>query len=104
MMETQASIVAWADETFGPVSSNMRVATRATEEMAELLRALAVDDNHPKASEEVADIVIVLCRLCSRLGFDLLDAVDHKMAINRARVWKLDGSGHGYHVRDKATA
>lgn len=41
--------------------------------------------------------------LCSVLGRDLLAEVDAKMAVNRARVWKKDGTGHGYHLRDKAT-
>lgn len=98
-METQAKISEWCEATFGPSSSNARVAARANEEMAELLRALTVDDKHPKAAEEIADVVIILSRLATRLGADLQAEVDRKMAVNRARVWKLDGSGHGYHVR-----
>jgi hypothetical protein len=35
-------------------------------------------------------------------GLSLDDAIDAKMGINRARQWNLDGTGHGYHVRDKA--
>ena len=31
-------------------------------------------------------------------------AINAKMAINRARVWKKDGTGHGYHTRDKSLA
>ena len=96
--ETQASISLWAEETFGPAGSNVRVAARANEEMAELLRALAVDDADPKAGEEVADIVIVLYRLAARLGVDLHAEIDRKMVKNRSREWKLDGTGHGYHV------
>ena len=98
----QFQISNWADDTFGPASSNARVAARANEEMAELLRALTADDNHPKACEEVADVVIVLCRLATRMGFDLMDEVDRKMAINRSRTWNLTKDGHGYHVRDKS--
>lgn len=104
MSETQATISAWADQTFGPASSNARVAARANEEMAELLRALTADDAHPKATEEAADVVIVLCRLATRLGFDLWAEVERKMAINRDRQWKLTQDGHGYHVRDKTAA
>lgn len=99
-METQLSVAKWADETFGPVSSNARIAARANEEMAELLRALTADDTHPKAAEEVADIVIVLYRLMRNLGVDLLSEIDRKMAVNRNRQWMLDATGHGYHVRD----
>lgn len=101
MMETQASISDWAHETFGPAGSNARVAARANEEMAELMRALTVDDSHPKAAEEVADIVIVLYRLATRLGVDLHSEVNRKMQVNRERQWNLDKTGHGYHVREK---
>lgn len=104
MIETQQSIAAWAAETFGEAGSNIRVATRANEEMAELLRALAVDDHHPKAAEEIADVVIILYRLAHRLGADLAGSIDVKMATNRTREWKKDGSGHGYHLRDKSAA
>lgn len=104
MIENQISVSTWADETFGPAGSNARVASRSNEEMAELLRALTADDNHPKAAEEVADIVIVLYRLATRLGVDLHDEIDRKMAINRTREWNLDKTGHGYHVRDKENA
>lgn len=102
MIETQESISEWADQAFGAAGSNARVAARANEEMAELLRALTVDDMHPKAAEEIADVVIVLNRLATRMGFRLCELVDAKMAVNRSRVWKRDGSGHGYHVRDKS--
>lgn len=104
MSETQQSISQWADETFGGAGSNARVAARANEEMAELLRALTADDSHPKAAEEVGDIVIILYRLATRLGVDLATEIDRKMAINRARVWKKDNTGHGYHVRSKVDA
>lgn len=100
--ENQKTISEWAETTFGPAGSNARVAARANEEMAELLRCLTVDDNHvTKAAEEIADVVIVLYRLAQRLGVDLHFEVNAKMAINRSRAWKQDGSGHGYHVREK---
>lgn len=99
--ETQETCAAWAKSVFGPTGSNARVAARANEEMAELLRALTVEDGNPKAIEEMADVVIVLYSLAARMGFDLHDAIDEKMKINRSREWKSDGSGHGYHLRDK---
>jgi NTP pyrophosphatase (non-canonical NTP hydrolase) len=102
MRETQDSICAWADATFGPAASNARIAARANTEMAELLGALTSDDNHPGAVEEVADIVIVLYRLVRNRGGDLQAAIDAKMAINRARTWRLDGTGHGFHVKREA--
>jgi NTP pyrophosphatase (non-canonical NTP hydrolase) len=102
MLNDQKEISSWAENTFGEASSNARVAARANEEMAELLRALTSDDNHPKAAEEVADIVIVLCRLAQRMGFDIESEIDRKMEINRKRQWNVDKDGHGYHVRDKS--
>lgn len=167
MSETQKTISDWASETFGPVGSHLRVAARANEEMAELLRALTTGAPMDKVASEVADVMIVLFRLAERLGcdveqeltgvdqmpwlhhalpircatsanaymsdmlvalsaqgvgdpefakqslilifaalhhlaeggFSIPEAVEAKMKINRARVWKLDGSGHGYHVR-----
>lgn len=162
--ETQETVSLWAEETFGPAGSNLRVAARANEEMAELLRCLSADAGHAKAAEEAADVVIVLCRVATRLGHtgflgadlanvpcgcrptfyaaqanskmaraftlleadpnhidampllrecrdllaglcvklvtDLAEEVDRKMATNRARVWRKDGTGHGYHVRE----
>lgn len=98
-LETQRTISDWADETFGPAGSNARVAARANEEMAELLRALTADDEHPKAAEEVADVVIILARLATRLGVDLQQEIERKMEVNRERVWTKDGTGHGYHTR-----
>ncbi len=53
------------------------------------------------APAEIADVVIVLYRLASELGVDLLEEIDHKMQINRARQWHRTGDGHGYHVREK---
>ena len=161
--ETQATISHWCELTFGPVSTNVRVAIRANEELAELMEKVASDAPAAEAGVEVADVVIVLTRLASRLGVGaatlslpgkesslaravaavnkemasllrslalddnnpnargllcrllsslyglgphlglrIADEVDSKMAINRARVWKLDGSGHGYHVPPQA--
>lgn len=102
MAETQQSVSEWADMTFGPASSNARIAARANEEMAELLRALTADDNNPRAPEEIVDVMIVLFRLATRMGFDIWNGVDHKMAINRARKWNVTTDGHGYHVRERA--
>lgn len=101
MEESQSGVARWADETFGTSTSNMRIAARANEEMAELLRALSTDDNNPKALEEIADVFIVLYRVAERLGGNIYDEIDRKMEINRQRVWQKDGSGHGYHVKSK---
>lgn len=45
-----------------------------------------------------------LAILCATLGRDLLAEIDLKMAVNRTRAWTKDGTGHGYHLRDKGAA
>ena len=104
VIEDQESISTWAVQTFGPASSNARVAARANEGMAELLRALIADNNHAKAAEKVTNVVIVLCRLMTRMGGNLGEELARKMAINRTRQRNLTADGHGYHVRDKTNA
>jgi NTP pyrophosphatase (non-canonical NTP hydrolase) len=99
MIENEQSIVEWADQTFGQATSNIRVACRVNEEMSELLRALSTDDTHPRAAEEIADIVIVLARLARNLGTTIEAEIQRKMLINRKRTWSKDNTGHGYHVR-----
>jgi NTP pyrophosphatase (non-canonical NTP hydrolase) len=98
--ETQVSISQWAVKTFGPGGTNARAIARANREMAELLEHVTADDQHPEAAEEVADIVIVLYRVATRLGVDLHERIDAKMAQNRVRKWRRDGTGHGYHVEE----
>lgn len=98
---TQETISRWAEETFGPAGSNASVAARANREMSELIQKLAANDAHPEAAAEVADVLIVLYRLATRLGSNLHEEVDRKMAINRQREWTLDGDGHGQHVPEE---
>lgn len=100
MRENQQTISQWIEETFGPAGSNARVVARANEEMAELLRNVTIQDDHPAMAEEIADVFIVLYRVATRLGVDVHEAIDRKMAVNRARKWALDGSGCGYHVKE----
>lgn len=94
----QDKINRWAEETFGAVGSNVSIAARANQEMAELLRCLTADDNHEKAAEEVADVVIVLLRLLGKLNTTLETEVEKKMCINYKRAWIRDGDGHGRHI------
>ncbi|CAN7395265.1 MazG-like family protein [Neorhizobium sp. LjRoot104] len=97
-VETQTTINEWISETFGEAGSNISVAARANQEMAELIMKLAVDDNDREAIEEVADVVIVLYRLVHRFDADMAAQIDRKMTINRARKWNV-ANGHGYHVK-----
>ena len=99
MTETQKSMTEWADEMFGPAPSLARIAARANEEMAELIRAVTSDTPTQHIGEEIADVVIILNRLASVAGLNLNNAIDTKMQTNRHREWRRDGTGHGYHVR-----
>ncbi len=71
MTETVHTISDWAAETFGPPSSDIRVAARANEELAELLRAVTSGAPVGKVVEECADVLIVLARLSVRIGLRL---------------------------------
>lgn len=95
--ETQSTIAGWGEETFGPVSNPVALARRASIEMDELIEALEKGDTE-EAERETADVLILLNRLGTTPGFDLSDAVDAKMKVNRARHWVPDGDGTGRHV------
>lgn len=68
MIETQHTVCAWTDDNFGPASSNFRVASRANEELAEAIRAVAADPLGQAAAVEAADTIIVLCRIAKSHG------------------------------------
>lgn len=95
--ETQATIAAWAEETFGPVAEPARLAERAMLEMEELREALSCGSKEDSA-HEMADILILLYRAAEETDIDLHQAVNEKMAINRARKWRAAGDGTGSHI------
>lgn len=70
MTETQATIVQWANDTFGPTHP-LRIATRAFTETAELLAVYSAETlDRAALIEEAADIAIVLSRLELMLAGD----------------------------------
>lgn len=95
--ETQESITRWGEETFGPVIEPAALARRTRLEVDELIDALEKGDMR-EATQEAADILILLSRLAQILGFNLADAVDEKMKLNRARRWAPTGDGTGRHI------
>lgn len=120
--ENQDSVYKWIKDTFpGGDPNTPRKAIRALEEMIELcwacgapissileavergMRGCGVDKfgDWNAVPKEAADVLIVLYGLAGLRGFDLGEAVDAKMAINRARKWKALGDGTGYHVKDE---
>lgn len=95
--ENQASICAWAEQTFGPVADPVALVDRAMMEMQELREAVALRDPG-EIGKESADVMILLHRLVAQFGLDLYEETDAKMAINRNRVWQARGDGTGSHI------
>lgn len=111
-METQVTICEWADNTFGKIVDTVDAVDRASQELKELRNA-AVDYDlirnfggsaehsaRLKVGQEIADVIIVLKRLAQHLLLPTDILVDTKMEINRERKWKVDGRGHGQHIKD----
>lgn len=105
--ETQATILAWSQATFGP-STAFSVATRMGREYKELIAELEQAQNEgeawrvevlrKKAAEECADIFIMLSQVSALLGSDLIATAQRKMAVNRDRRWATDAQGYTHHV------
>lgn len=124
--ESQASVGAWSDATFpGADPESPRKALRVLEEVVELclaagatpteihravLKEIGSKPDHASCREpdkvpaEAADVAITLYGLAYLRKFDLHAAVDAKMVINRARKWKPNGDGTGYHVKPAEVA
>ena len=75
MLESQSSICAWADATFGPPVSDASIAARALHELAELVTACVHGAPAEEIGAEVADVVIVLARLGRALEIDVIAAL-----------------------------
>lgn len=98
MIENEETIVAWGRETFGDTPA-MTLAIRANAEMSELLRAIDASPDSRFARPEIADVVILLVRLCGRLGTTVAAEVAAKMSVNRTRTWEKAPDGSGLLVR-----
>ena len=85
--ETQKSISAWAEATFGPAQDLGVLVERARIELDELLEAVQ-NQNREEIGKETADIAILLMRLLEQHSLDFHSELDSKMAINRQRNWK----------------
>lgn len=94
MKETVESVAKWADETFGECTPK-KALIRAFDEIDELFEAHSQPDRTISSMvEEAADVCITLYRYIYLVD---PDAIEKKMAINRARKWKLDGKGTAQH-------
>lgn len=92
--ETIATVTAWANETFGPATVFVQI-HRAKQEFDELLAVLMGMNDDRRLAEEAADVCICLYRVIGTLD---KEALNKKMAKNRARQWKIDGQGCAQHV------
>lgn len=93
--ETIASVTAWANETFGQATIWTQI-QRAKKEFTELLAGNLSDTD--AVAEEAADVCICLYRVIGTLD---PEAINKKMAINRARKWNVDGQGCAQHVGEE---
>lgn len=91
----QERIAEWADGQFGRQTLDNRF-RKLKEELDELFEAYRAADEHGLRME-AADVAIVLMHLAHVAGFDLMLAVQEKMAINLARDWRA----HAEHKRSK---
>lgn len=89
----QYRISRWADATFGKQSLNSRF-NKLKEEVDELFEAHRAVDEHGLRME-AADVAIVLMHLAEVAGFDLMLAIQEKMAVNQARDWKAHLAAKG---------
>lgn len=96
-METQQSVNEWQRETFGEQSNPFAIADKLLRELWEL-HAKMQKGTRSEIAEELADVQIVLWQLAGAYRVDLQAEVDRKMAINRARKWRLHGDGTAQHV------
>lgn len=98
--ETVYSVTRWANITFGDSTPEDSLA-RAFKEIRELFWLwvwgwLGVKPfNHVLLVREAADVCITLYRY---IGIVDALAIERKMAVNRARRWKLSGDGTGQHI------
>ena len=90
--ETIGSVTTWADETFGQAMI-LSMIERAKKEWDELLYASLHDMD--RTAEEAADVCICLYRVIGTLD---PEAINKKMAKNRARKWQVDRQGCAQHV------
>ena len=105
MKETQLTISDWGHKTFGYPKNYVTIIKRMLKECKELEELI---DNNAHFNDalcddivdECADIYIVMCHVMTTIGYDLHACVDHKMEINRARKWNINGDGTGQHVKE----
>lgn len=94
--ESVQSVTTWANTTFGQAEIGVQI-QRAAQEFDELFDTPLrdSDESRIKLAEEAADVCICLYRVIGTLD---PEAINKKMAINRARQWNVDANGTAQHV------
>lgn len=88
-------IAAWQARTF-PKATPSSVAEHLRREAVELAE-------QPTSAAEIADVFHLLVAAATVNGYDLIDVVATKLAVNQARRWgKPDAAGVVEHVREEA--
>lgn len=82
--ELQQEIANWADAVFPDRTAHGALTKLMLHEIPELITSKLLDPT------EYADIVILVLDIAHLNGIDISSAVREKMAINRARTWKID--------------
>ena len=88
----QNEIAAWADE-LNPDRRALGLIAKLLEELGELIASERVAD-----PLELADVLILALDLAHIQGIDVESAITQKMAINRARHWRIADNGSMTHV------
>jgi hypothetical protein len=70
-METQQSVSQWSTTNFGPATSNLRIAIRASEEMNELLGAISSQKSAEEIIEKAADVAIVMYQYTQNIRMEI---------------------------------
>lgn len=92
-VETIESVTQWANNTFGEAGMEAQY-RKAEQEFLELFRAMYLGDQQ-KIAEEAADVCICLYRVIGTID---PQAIEKKMAINRARKWNIRADGTAQHA------
>jgi len=90
--ELQAEIAAWADQ-LNPDRRPIGIIAKMLEELGELIASERIAD-----PLELADVLILALDLAHLQGIDVESAIMQKMAINRARKWRIADNGSMTHV------
>jgi NTP pyrophosphatase (non-canonical NTP hydrolase) len=84
--------------------ANWSVAMWPTQQSGSIIKHIQKEiselEESPKDGEEMADIIILLCRVARNAGVDLMDEVERKFKIVQTRTWQApDENGIIEHVR-----